>query len=267
MLLANPLFGVGVGQYTLWSYHFSAPELLVFYQRENAHNNFAQIAGELGSVGLLVFSSLLALALRSRRDPSSTPDLVTAPVMVGLAAFVLSWLGGHPLLVPEVAYPFWLALGVVAAGSLATSSARYANALAAIAFTFLVLSVPWRVHAKSQTVDFSQVSYGLSAKNMMTSRARFFVPAGTRRVDIPLRSHSNDEQRLVVEVLVDGVAGHTVELAGREWHTAKVALPEPSSRRFHQIDLRMRPAEVTDADADRASIEVGNWAIISTPNG
>ena len=267
MLLANPLFGVGVGQYTLWSYHFAAPELLVFYQRENAHNNFAQIAGELGIVGLLVFSALLALALRSRRDPSSTPDLVTAPVMVGLAAFVLSWLGGHPLLVPEVAYPFWLALGVVAAGSLATSSARYANVLAAIAFTFLVLSVPWRMHAKSQTVDFSQVSYGLSAKNMMTSRARFFVPAGTRRVDIPLRSHSSDEQPLIVEVLVDGVAGQTVELTGREWHTAKVALPEPSSRRFHQIDLRARPAEVTDYEADRVSIEVGNWAIISTPNG
>ncbi len=267
MLVANPLFGVGVGQYPLWSYHFSAPELLAFYKRENAHNNFSQIAGELGVVGLVVFAALLALAFRARSTRPSAPDLATVAVTVGVAAFVLSWLGGHPLLVPEVAYPFWLALGVVAAGSLATSSARYANALAAIAFTLLVLSVPWRVHAKSQTVDFSQVSYGLSAKSMMASRSRFFVPAGTRRVDIPLRSHSNDEQPLVVEVLVDGVAGHTVELTGREWHTAKVALPEPSSRRFHQIDLRMRPAEATDAEADRLSIEVGNWAIISTPNG
>jgi hypothetical protein len=36
------------------------------------------------------------------------------PMLAGVAAFIVSWLGGHPLLVPEVAYPFWLALGIVA---------------------------------------------------------------------------------------------------------------------------------------------------------
>ncbi len=267
MLVANPLFGVGVGQYTLWSYHFAAPELLVFYQRENAHNNFAQIAGELGIVGLLVFSALLALALRRRRDPSSTPDLVTAPVMVGLAAFVLSWLGGHPLLVPEVAYPFWLALGVVAAGSLATSSVRYAHALVAVVFALLAVSMPWRVQAKAQTVDFSRVSYGLSAKQVMTSRSSFFVPAGTHQVDVPLRSRSNDDRPVIVDVLVDDGGGEAVTLTGREWHTAKVVMPEPASRRFHRIDLRIRPAEVPDAEVERSAVEVGDWAIISKPNG
>jgi hypothetical protein len=31
---------------------------------------------------------------------------------------MVSWLGGHPLLVPEVAYPFWLALAIVASARL-----------------------------------------------------------------------------------------------------------------------------------------------------
>jgi hypothetical protein len=166
-----------------------------------------------------------------------------------------------------VAYPFWLALGVVAAGSLATSSARSANALVAIGLICLVLSIPWRVHAKSQTVDFSRIRYGLSAKQVMTSRARFFVPAGARSVDIPLRSRSNDDQPALVDVLVDDVVGETVTLTGREWHTAKVVMPEPASRQFHRIDLRIRPAEVPDAEAERSAVEVGDWAIISKPNG
>ena len=269
MLMANPLFGVGIGQYPLWSFHFAAPELLKYYQRENAHNNFAQIAGELGVVGLLGFVALIAFALQWQRDPSTSRDRVTVPVIVGLAAFILSWLGGHPLLVPEVAYPFWLALGVVTAASLTTSSARYASALVAVALACLALSIPLRVHAKSRGVDFSRVSYGLSAKHMMTSHARFFVPAGTRRVDVPLRAHaSNDEQPLVVDVLVDDVAGHSLAITEGEWRTAKVVLPEDSSRRFRQIDLRIRPAETReDGERDRFSVEVGNWAIITKPNG
>jgi hypothetical protein len=113
MLQAHPLFGVGIGQYLRWSGHFSSPELRAFYPRENAHNNFAQIAGELGLAGFAAFVAVLAVSLlgpgRSRRG---YPEAM--PMLAGVAAFIVSWLGGHPLLVPEVAYPFWLALGIVA---------------------------------------------------------------------------------------------------------------------------------------------------------
>ncbi len=117
MLEANPLFGVGIGQYPRWSGHFSSPELLMHYPSENAHNNFAQVAGELGLVGFVAFLTILAICLwpgiRSRDLPSAV-----VPTFVGVASFVISWLGGHPLLIPEVAYPFWLALGVVASARL-----------------------------------------------------------------------------------------------------------------------------------------------------
>lgn len=113
MIRAHPLFGVGIGQYPQWSGSYSSPALIAIYPRENAHNNFAQVAGELGLVGFVAFLAILAIclwpAIRSRDAP---PALV--PVLVGVTAFIVSWLGGHPLLVPEVAYPFWLALAVVA---------------------------------------------------------------------------------------------------------------------------------------------------------
>ena len=109
MLADHPVFGVGIGQYARWSTHYSSPELLQIYTRENAHNNFAQIAGELGVVGLASFIAVLALCLwPARRGPPAI-----APALAGLAAFIVSWLGGHPLLVPEVAYPFWLTLAIV----------------------------------------------------------------------------------------------------------------------------------------------------------
>ncbi len=110
MLKEHPAFGVGIGQYPRVSGDFSSPELRSMYPRQNAHNNFAQIAGELGLVGLAAFTTVLVIALWPVRQPS---DVWVGPVLGGLAAFIVSWLGGHPLLVPEVAYPFWLTLAIV----------------------------------------------------------------------------------------------------------------------------------------------------------
>jgi hypothetical protein len=112
MVEAHPFFGVGIGQYARSSTQFSSPELLASYVRENAHNNFAQVAGELGLVGLSAFTAVLTVSLWTARSTRLAHPL-TGPVLAGLAAFIISWLGGHPLLVPEVAYPFWMMLGIV----------------------------------------------------------------------------------------------------------------------------------------------------------
>jgi hypothetical protein len=187
MLMAEPVFGLGIGQYVLWSHEFAGPELLHYYQRENAHNNFAQIAGELGLLGLISFIVVLALSVWHRGLESRTHTAVTA-VLLGVAAFILTWLGGHPLLVPEVAYLFWIALGVIAAFATIDSTMKRSAAIVGIAAALLVTSIPLRVWAKSAQLDFSRVSYGVSARQLMTSRSRFFVPAGESRVEFPLRA-------------------------------------------------------------------------------
>jgi hypothetical protein len=153
MLAAEPLFGIGIGQYYSRSLDFSSPELVsILMRHENAHNQFAQITGELGLAGLAAFLAVLAVSLfhgapERRRDP-----VVTA-TLSGLAVFILTWIGGHPLLVPEVSYPFWIGLGV--AGALAESASK-TNSLARIvgfSVALLAISIPWRVGIKSAFVE------------------------------------------------------------------------------------------------------------------
>ena len=109
---AHPVSGAGLGQF---------PRYLATYPGsdgpENAHNYFLQVLGEMGVVGLaalIVLLAAMALAVwlpngqRSRRQARLTIGL-----SVGLLAFVLTWLTGHPLL--NVSNQLWLA-AVVAVG-------------------------------------------------------------------------------------------------------------------------------------------------------
>ena len=267
MLVAEPVFGLGIGQYFRWSGQFASPELLVYYQRENAHNNFAQIAGELGIAGFMSFIAVLVVALWRRGWERSDHDVVM-PVLLGIAAFILTWLGGHPLLVAEAAYPFWLTLGVAAAFVARDSSANLSAAIVGLAVALLLVSIPFRVSAKSAQLDFTEVTYGLSAKRLMTSRARLFVPSAESRIDIPLRARSASEDVPVeIEVLVDGSASEVIPLHDRNWRNTAIDLPRDPSRRFHQIDLLIRPRASDVVDPDPSLVEVGKWEIISKPNG
>ena len=126
MLATEPLLGVGIGQYYALSSQFMPVGLPVAYPRENAHNNFLQIAAELGVVGLAGFIWLLSVALLRRRQRAATS--LAAPergARLGVLAFLVTCVTGHPLLVPEVAYPFWILLGVVAGGSTPTRLPRW----------------------------------------------------------------------------------------------------------------------------------------------
>jgi hypothetical protein len=266
MLLAEPLFGIGIGQYFLWSREFATLEMLNYYTRENAHNNFAQIAGELGATGLVAFLAVLVISLWHRDSERRANALI--PVLLGLVAFILTWLGGHPLLVPDAAYPFWITLGVAAA--LVASDSRWERSagVVGVAVVMLLVSIPFRVGTKSADIDLARVSYGVSPKKLMTSRARFFVPAGTSRVEFPLRSPTaDDDEPVEIDVLVNGSASDTITFSDRNWRRVPINLPGDSARRFHQIDLQIRADTLDNVDPDRQSVEVGKWEIISKPNG
>ncbi len=123
MTATNPAFGVGIGRFYARSGEFSSPELLVSFPpaiHENAHNNFLQILAELGIVGFASVLWLLWSTVRYGRrllaaDLQVDPHgLLRWSLVTGLLAFLLSWLGGHPLLIDEPAFAFWLLLGTVA---------------------------------------------------------------------------------------------------------------------------------------------------------
>jgi len=267
MLMSEPLFGVGIGQYFLWSREFGVPELFTYYQRENAHNNFAQIAGELGVIGFICFVALLAAALWRRSSEPKAWSVLT-PALLGAIAFIMTWLGGHPLLVPEVAFPFWLTLGVATALVSAETRWRQPTAVVGLGIVLLLVSIPIRVSVKSAQLDLSRVTYGVSARHLVTSRARFFVENGRGGIALPLRArNASDEDPVEIDILVDGAASETIRLSDRNWRKTRIDLPHGSGHRFRRIDLRIRPSALDAVDPARSSVEVGTWEIISKPNG
>ena len=123
MVAEEPMFGIGLGEFYQRSGEFSSPELLALFppaQHENAHNNFLQILAETGLVGLADLRGLAYSALYRASKPLA--DALSIPwrgaAIGGLAAFLLTCAGGHPLLTREAAYSFWLVLGVAVGHSL-----------------------------------------------------------------------------------------------------------------------------------------------------
>ena len=109
------VLGVGVGR------HYPAPALFLSPQRalqhgfENAHNNLLPIGAELWLVGLGLFAAWIGAGLlRAVRALARKPrDARLLGITCGVATFAGTWLGGHPLLVSEVAFPFWIQYGLM----------------------------------------------------------------------------------------------------------------------------------------------------------
>jgi O-antigen ligase len=114
-----PVFGVGPGDYINSTRRFITPDMTVLRAMaphgENAHNNFLQIAVELGVPACLVFLWLVVRAigpgLAGRR---AGPAGASEGLALGIVAFLLSAMLGHPLLVPLVGSAFFVALGLSA---------------------------------------------------------------------------------------------------------------------------------------------------------
>jgi O-antigen ligase len=114
----HPVMGLGLGQF---------PRLYASYPgsdgAENAHNFFLQVVAEAGLVGLAGLCTLLvsiALALTSRSPRSRGAVRIVFGLAVGVLAFVLTWMTGHPLL--TLSNQLWLA-SVLAVGLAAVESA------------------------------------------------------------------------------------------------------------------------------------------------
>jgi hypothetical protein len=281
MISAHPVFGVGIGQYTLWSRHYATAAFERLYRlRENAHNNFVQIAGETGLVGLGSFLGLLVAALREAFRASRT-DLVARASVLGLAAFLITWLSGHPLLVPAVAYPFWMVLGLAAGAGLGPRSEdRAAGSVPlAVAAVLLLASLPVRLEGWKTTVSWDRVSYGFHGWESGPSgdqfrwtgpRARLHVPAGATDVTLGLRGNAvSPDDPMFVTIVADGQPAGEVRIENLAWQSVHVALAPTGA--IHAIDILPSrswvPAEVFDGSSDtrRLGVQVAVRSIEPAP--
>lgn len=257
MIASRPAFGIGLGEFHERSGEFATPELIAKFPaavHENAHNNFLQVAAELGLIGGAAFAWLTgaALLLAARRTERDRMRLL---VLAGVAAFVLSWLGGHPLLVPEAGYAFWLLLGVAAGTAPAVAappSARRAWIVAACVIAILA-TVPWRVRARMDEADLEHIGIGVSLWQVAPDGVRYrqgeghatlFVPTGAFKFSV----NPQADTPVRMQVKLDGRVANIVTLTPRAWNVLSLpARTERTSARFAALELQV-------LDGDRIAI-------------
>jgi O-antigen ligase len=263
MIAAEPVFGVGIGRYYARSGEFSSPELLAMFPvatHENAHNNFFQITAELGLVGFGLFVVLLLVAARAcvRLLEANPSDRLRWGVVLGLLAFVLSWLGGHPLLIDEPAFTFWILLGTAcgwAGTRVSATTPRSTVWFVAVFAVVMLAAVPIRVTHERADFDLTHRGIGLSTWNPELDGVRYrrarsistvFVPSDTTSVLIPLRA-INPYDNVRVELWLDGRAADVVRARTDQWLQLRVLVPQGGKApRFRRLELRVPDAAETD---------------------
>jgi O-antigen ligase len=256
MTASRPSFGVGIGSYYARSGEFASPELLQIFPpavHENAHNNFFQILAELGIVGLAVFLWLLVKAAMVcaawvGADPR---DPIRWGTVTGLLAFVLSWLGGHPLLIDEPAFSFWLLLGVACGGGAWVASAERTTrirGMIAAAIVVIAVSVPIRVEYLRADFNLEHRGIGLSAWQPALDGVRFrvggsastvFMPADAAVITVPLRA-ARAHETLNVSLYLDDRPADVIAVPGDRWTPLRLLVPQNTNgAKFRRLDLKV----------------------------
>jgi O-antigen ligase len=288
MIEARPLFGVGVGQFYPSSPLFLSPQLAWSYGAENAHNYFLQIGAELGLVGLVLFAIWVGAAIsRAARALARAPrDARLLGAAGGVVVFLITCLTGHPFLIGEVAYPFWLQFGLMAAlaGSTLLNDAalegrsrqgqrsrRPFSLLSAAAAVAMLVSSPMVAAGMALRPPESQAVDGFYGWEALEDGTRFrwtgayaslFVPADVTRVEIPVRlpTDGRSVRAMGVEVMTGGIdRGRT--MVDATWAILSIRLPDAvPPTRFKRIDLRVdrvwQPALYIAGNADMRSVGV-----------
>ena len=290
MMTERPWFGVGIGQYQRMSALFLSPQLAFSYGFEHAHNYVLQIGGELGLVGLCAFAAWIGAALaRAARALARAPrDGRLLGVAGGVTVFLVTCLSGHPLLVGEVAYPFWIQLGLMTALAGSTllnddagasapdrpGASRTASRLAAAAAMVIAVSSPIVAARSAMVPSDSQAVNGCYQWETLEDGSRFrwtgayaslFVPNDVTRVEIPVRVPTDGRHlsSMGVEVMIGGVdRGRTI--VDSTWTIIDLPLPGAAPpTRFTRIDLRMdrtwQPGVYIAGSADlrRVGVQLG----------
>lgn len=264
VMAANPAFGIGVGEFYQHGGDYANGELFNLFPlaHENAHNNFIQIAAELGLVGCIPFIWLVAAGLlasaREARRRDEAGDASSLLIFAGLSAFVITWLAGHPLLTPEPAYLFWIVFGasVGAAESARATPPRLASRrLVAIAAAAIAIAAPLHARTEMDDAELEHVGFGLSEHWMLSPDGiRYRAATGHGAVFVPSDSaltfsvNPRTDRPVRLEVRLEGRVADVITLAPGQWKD--VTLPKRSDRKAS----RFVPMDFHVLDGDRIEI-------------
>jgi O-antigen ligase len=302
VIATRPVFGVGIDRFYLVVGAFASPELNALWSsRKNPHNDFLRVGAELGLVGLSMFLWILAAAgKRIWQALRISGDARLAGLAAGLVGFLITSLVSNPLMLREVSFAFWIALGLAAGHS--ASAIRAAGDISETAIDgsgtllrrlsglkwpmvllfggLLIISVPFRAEQELASVDRTRVSHGLfdggtdpdgTSFRWSGPQVTILVNADASSIAIPLRSALPSGELQEVEIRVDGRLVNRVTV-GPHWRQLRTVLRAHSSSGPRRIDLLIFPswipAEVIPGSDDRRvlGVKVGEIQVVMTPN-
>lgn len=249
MWRSAPVLGVGVGRFWVESARFGGSERPYGIVNENAHNNFLQVLAEEGLVGLiallLVLATLFVATVRTSQSPFKR-FLAT-----GIVVFVLTWLGGHPLLLAEAGFVFWLLAGVLSGVTNPPSVSRW-RMLLVLAAAALLITGPVRADRAIREADFEHIGTGVSGwrrpdldgVRYREANATFqlYLPSDGTPVTLPLRRAPNAPDPLLVAAHVGRQSVARVLLTGDAWLDVPIQL-QKANRRFELVDFAVSGAD------------------------
>jgi hypothetical protein len=165
-------------------------------------------------------------------------------VAAGVAASILTWLTGHPLLVTEAALVFWLFVGILAGQSAPSPPTPVKRRVAIVAVIAILASIPFRATGQERAANLEHLATGVTVWQPAVDGERYreagtefslFLPSGTTMV-LPIRSAATTE--VTVELRVDSRVIDAVVAQPGVWRSFHVQVPESASR-YVRIDFRV----------------------------
>jgi hypothetical protein len=240
MARSAPVFGIGIGTFAERAPEFGSP-----FGAENAHNNVMQVLAEEGIVGLaaalVLVGVVLASAVRAEARESSS---LRFWMLAGVAGFAITAMTGHPLLVVEVALPFWMMIGVLAAQTPPPTLVGWHRRVTTVACVALVIALPLRMARTRADADLEYRGVGLSGWRVEGGGARYrtagatfalFLQTGQESV-VPLRRVGGTPDPLEVVIRFKGQVLRTLAISGAEWQSVQLHVPD-LGRRFERVDF------------------------------
>jgi hypothetical protein len=279
MIGIRPWAGVGVGQYFATSPLVLSPQLAFSYGAENAHNYFLQFAAELGIPGLAVLIVWLGIGIvrAGRALLVDSRDARLLGMLAGVVALLGTSMTGHPLLVDEVAYPFWMYYGLMLglAGSTLFNEAEgrgtRASHLATVAAAVAVIVLSQALLRPELRPSEDRSATGLFEWETDADGVRYrwtgdygsvFVPADVTRVYIPVRMPAVTAglSPMGIEVKTTAAPGERI-VVGDRWAIINLDLPDAvPPTRFKRINLKVdrawQPALYVPGSGDLRSVGV-----------
>ena len=109
-----PITGSGIGTfYRLSAFYQGSTEAAVKGLKENTHNYFLQLAAELGIPASLIFLMILCFVYKigfSQTAIQKPAQPVNRGFLMGISAYLMTCLTGHPLLVSSQQFFFWFVI-------------------------------------------------------------------------------------------------------------------------------------------------------------